>query len=608
MKMASGHDPDRFVLLSGPDVDRALAGCHPFEPTEKFTDSSGRHVLLTRLRHARLTKWTHADRALLTIGPGSVPAEHDHAIRGALAQASSPSALEPVLARLPGVFHIILIFGNAARVQGTATGTRLVFHTRLGEHVAASDRSDVLGRLAGSGLDETTLALHLLDGLPHPLADRTPWSGVHAVPPGEYLEISPRMETRTRSWWTPPIESRSLAETAPLLRAALEASVAVHVRGRRAVLSELSGGHDSTAVTVLAASPPSNDGAQVHAVTVGGRGMNTDEVWAGRAAARLPGVRHQVLSADSMPSPYDDLESVTDVLDEPSIGTVCRATMAAIGACGHDDGADVHLTGHGGDHLFVPHPALARDLLRSHPIAGSRRIAAYRALFGWSAEATIRQLADRRGYGAWLGDLIVNAASVDITHPVLSWGTPVAVPDWLTSGAVKLIDDAVRTAAAQVQPLAPTPGRHAALDGLRQGARLVRSLSDISAGLGLPIQAPLLDDRLVELAWGVDLRELVDPWSYKPVLQQAMRGTAADAVLSRRTKDESSLDIEVGVRENAATLRDLWSDSRLGALGLVDERRLRELSVQVDRPEAADGALTTAVGVEVWLRAIRRDD
>ncbi|MBB5775431.1 hypothetical protein [Nonomuraea jabiensis] len=65
-----------------------------------------------------------------------------------------PAHLARPARTLPGSFHLVAALDGRLRVQGTASGLRLVFHARVNGPTVASDRADALA----AGLDVRRLA------------------------------------------------------------------------------------------------------------------------------------------------------------------------------------------------------------------------------------------------------------------------------------------------------------------------------------------------------------------------------------------------------------------------------------------------------------------
>ncbi|WP_432278588.1 asparagine synthase-related protein [Nocardia carnea] len=93
--------------------------------------------------------------------------------------------------------------------------------------------------------------------------------------------------------------------------------------------------------------------AQVTAVTAQGRdSANEDLERALRAARHLPQVEHIVLPSSELPLTYAGLWDGPTWLNEPSPLIVGRRRVGALARLASARGPRVHLTGHGGDHVF----------------------------------------------------------------------------------------------------------------------------------------------------------------------------------------------------------------------------------------------------------------
>lgn len=598
-----GNGIDSFVVLPDTEAGAAVAERVPFEVSKVLQHPSGRPWVLARITFAVLTDVTIGDCALALVGPG--PVERGR-LRERLDRCAGLDDLGQLVAGEPGVFHAVARLGTRIRVQGTASGLRRVYFARVGAAVVASDRPAVLAQMADAAIDEAAVALRLLEPIPHPLADRVAWRGVNAVAPEHYLLLKGDRGVETRRWWTPPEPELPIETGAKLVQRALRDSVRLHIADRQRISSELSGGFDSTAVTCMAAQDATRPaGDSVVAVTAGSRDrLDDDGDWAALVAREQSGVEQHLVSGEQLPLVYADLARAGEYrLDEPSTAVANHARVLAVTEVARQCGSTVHLTGHGGDHLFVGLPTLCADLLRRHPVAAARRLRAYRGMFRWPLTEMLRQLLAPGTYRQWLRRWAIAGEGNDWQVPILTWGVRAVLPSWVTSAAREMISDEIRQAAQVAEPLAPTPGRHMELDGIRDGARMVRALADMTGQAGLPIAAPFFDDRVIEAAMRVRLQDRVQPLSYKPLLAQVIRGIVPDALLDRTTKGSGTLDAALGLRQHAPQLAELWRESLLAEHGLVDQTRLTHVCARPDTPELADGRLLSTVGCELWLRA-----
>ncbi len=516
---------------------------------------------------------------------------------------SDLSDVDSVAARLPGSFHLVASLGGRVRVQGTASGLRPIYHARLAGVTVAASRADVLAWLAGAGVDEEQVAVRLLDGMPHPLALTPVWRGVGMVEPGSWLRLDPDGSARAARWWTPPTPEVPLAEGAGPVREALVRAVAARTAPGGIVTCDLSGGMDSTTMCFLAADGP----AKVIARTMSSPDPAGDDlVWARRAAQHLPHVQHIVVSGEDWPLRYAGLSDFDEVLDEPTLSVVSRPELARFFFTLSDLGARLHLTGIGGDHVTWSGPTHYHDLLPRRPLLALRQLRGFRALHHWPLGETLRALADRRPYRKWMAGA---AESLQRPQPglewTLGWAHPPRLAGWVTTGAADNVRAAMKRAAETAEPLAPTRGSHVELAVIRQSGRWLRQVEQMCARAGVPMASPFYDDQVISACLAIRPQDRATPWRYRPVLREAMRGIVPDDCLRRTTKGVFSLPAARSLERHRADLLALWTGSRLGAMGIVDESRIRA-AIGGSMTESEQAHLDTAISVEVWLRGIQR--
>ncbi|SFQ48796.1 asparagine synthase (glutamine-hydrolysing) [Amycolatopsis arida] len=561
---------------------------------------SGRPWIVGRWRDADVVAAGAGGTSLAVIGCCPVDAAE---LTAAAARLRDLAQLDALALRLPGSFHLVAARDGRCRVQGPASGLRLVFSAAVGGTTVAADRADVLAGLTGARLDIDRLATRLLFPVPHPLADQPLWHGVHGVPPGSALVLERDGRSREIRWWQPPEPVRRLPDAAPGARRALAEAVDARTRAGGVVGCDLSGGLDSTSVCFLAARGP----AKVVASTWPGIDPADDDLtWARRAAAHLPEVEHAVWPAERSPLVYADLLEIDDPLDEPTIGVLDLARLLSDLEPLAARGCRVRLTGIGGDHVAWCSEAHYHTLLRTRPWQALPRLRGFRALFHWPWSTMVRALADTRPYPRWLAGTAgeLRAPLPPTVTAALGWGAPPRLFDWVTPDAEHAARAALRAASRNAVPLGSTRGQHVDLEQVRASTRIIRQWEQISARAGLPISSPYFDDRVIEAFLSVRPLDRVTPWRYKPVLVAAMRGVVPDDCLTRTSKAQAALDAAAGLRAHRGDLAELWAESRLAELGLVDRDRLIELALRPATPELTTAILYSTIGCEVWLRTL----
>jgi asparagine synthase (glutamine-hydrolysing) len=219
--------------------------------------------------------------------------------------------LDRLAGALAGSFHLVASLGGRVRVQGSASGLRLVFHACLDGVTVATDRADLLAEVCGAGLDEQQVAVRLLGPFPpHPLSLTSLWRSIHTVAPGSYLALEPDGRAHESNWWTPPQPERPLAAGAEPLRDALDAAVQARTRAGGTISCDLSGGMDSTSISFLAARGPAK---LIVSTALSRDPADDDAYWADLAAARMPAVEHAVWPAEQTPLAYENMSEFDDL-------------------------------------------------------------------------------------------------------------------------------------------------------------------------------------------------------------------------------------------------------------------------------------------------------
>lgn len=511
-----------------------------------------------------------------------------------------------VLDAIDGCFHSVVNVNGDIYVNGSIYGSRSLYRSRVDGIDIAADTVHALQHLVGGGLDVGALAAHLLEPIPHHLAQRPLLDGIEPMSPGSGLIITPRGTSRSVRDRTDTTLVRDLDEGAHEVRSRLVGAVSARTAAGGTVTSELSGGYDSTSISFIAARGP----AKIKLLTARGRdSANEDLGWALRAAEHLPEVEHTILPDSELPFTYAGLEDGPTWLNEPSPLIVGRSRVGALARLASNFGPSVHLTGHGGDHIFSGLPTRYRDLLWHRPFTAWRGLRGFGALGGWRLRDLLYDAVEPTGFHSWWKKNSRPVVGVpEKRKPMLGWAILPSVPVWATETARKAISEGIFWMASATEPLAAERGCHVELETVIEGARTVAVLNRMSlAAGGPPLAAPYFDDRVISASLSVAVQHRVSAWTYKPLLRASVRGIVPDVVLQRQTKDDGSHDVEIGLRKHRDELVALWEGSRLGDIGLIDSKKLKQLCANPSSFELEEGTMYTTIACELWLRDLERN-
>jgi asparagine synthase (glutamine-hydrolysing) len=511
-----------------------------------------------------------------------------------------PSRIDDLVCGLDGNFSLVASVAGTVHAFGTASGVRRVFRARIDGSWVVSDRADVLTGLGAFEFDETTLAMHTILQLPHPLPEQPVWRGVEPITPDRAVVVdADGRDSRTRRWWAPPKAELSRLEGAQRLRDALAAAVATRTAGGGIVHSDLSGGFDSTPLTYFASRGP--------ATVIAGTAYNTDPgggedlIWARRALPAMPQIQHSTFSLDDMPQFYEGLVSTRITFDGPSDAIRAAPRMELMIQRAVQAGARAYLSGIGGDHLLTGLPVWEHTLFRTNPVTALRRLRTAQLLEQISFAETFGQLLSRQSYRAWFEASITTMNYRDeFKEPALSmaWDHRPYWPRWLSRGHRATVADRLRVIASDVEPLAPTRGDHMDLSSIRAAGRTARAAGQIGASHGIAFETPFLDDRVVEACLSVRKADRSHPKQYKPLIRDAMRGLLPEDFLRRTAKTNGTAQAWRGIRTAESELIDLCAESLLARRGALDLDVLRDRAFPRDRwipVRDIDATLTCAV-------------
>lgn len=588
-----------FTVLPDHDAGKNAAARLRAWARDEVRHHSGRPWLLGRWTHQELTLIGGRTRKVALVGHHG----EDMPLRRAVERDAAIDEIAAAADRIDGRFHVVVSVPGTVTVRGTLVGLRAVYHTTVSQCAVAGDRADVLAALRGGYIDEERLAVQLLmpPSLP-PVSDDTVWHGVSMVPPHDCLTIEGRAGARLRRRWSAPEPTLDLPDGAAELRRRLLSAVAVRTKRGGPVSCDLAG-LDSTSICSIAA----RCGTKVVAITAANIDPTDDDMlWAERTLSGLDNVDHAVIAAEEMPLPYSCLLEPGERFDEPCpIEVNHRGVMAQVQRAAAA-GSVLHLNGFGGDELLQGSLAHLHSMVRSSPRKALSRLRVFKTAHRWSTRQTMRLLLGRHSYRAWLDQTAAQLTGTPLTSaaPLLDWSVPPQLPPWVTQEAQDVLRRRIEAAAVVAEPLAPDRGRHLDLQALRAGARCARQYDQLARRVGVPIAAPFYDDAVVDAGLAVSPEVRVNPWRYKPLIVEAMRGIVPKATLARTTKAHWTQAQQAGLQAHRHHIAALAECSALDRLGLIDGHVLRSFCSRPLPPSMHPGVFDQTVACERWLRAV----
>lgn len=410
-----------------------------------------------------------------------------------------------------------------------------------------------------------------------------------------------------------PQAGSTMEEGALLLRSALLQTIDDHCGRAVQVSCDLSGGLDSSTLAVLASRVAV---APISTLTyTDDFSRNRDDlVYAERIARHIPGSRWEMVEGDYRTLPYSGLAHVpaTDVPSlEPLIWARTRARLKPAARGG------THVVGDGGDVVVGAPLTYLAELAR--PRHGRRFLSEAYAL------ARLRQRpvrpviraalkTARAGFGKSLAEL---SRLLDSWQPSnskeqvrelesgISW-TPVDESvAWATDTSRARLVEGTQWASSVLGPEHEGADAHS-VRTIHRHAEATRVFLGLSHRMGVHVQAPFFDNRVVAACLSVPAKERATALSPKPLLSASMVGLVPAELYARRTKDDYGACEYHGLRRNSTEIRALLREGHLFESGVVrPEPVLRVLETAIAGGRAPMAVFQRVLAAELWLRARR---
>jgi asparagine synthase (glutamine-hydrolysing) len=520
------------------------------------------------------------------------------------------------LPRLRGMFAFALF----DEYEGTLTlardqfGIKPLFWMAQDRGIAFASELKGLRPLLGERptIDQTAIVASLMYyWIPE---DHCVYQGVHKLPAGCWLQVGPDGRRRLERFFdpraefaAPPARNVDVEE----LRGVLEDSVAAHLVADVPISTFLSGGLDSSLLTVLAA----RQNPDIDSYTISFRpedrrleAMPDDLSYARKLAARH-GIRlHEVEIA---PDVADLLPRMVHALDEP-IGDAAAINAYLICRAAREAGVKVLLSGMGADELFGGYRKHYAALLAAR----------YRRLPGVLRHRVVAPAVDRlpvagrrRGYRAarWakrfvsFADLPEEAAfRRSYTHYDVGELQQLLDPE-LWPAVDQLVNE--HAAVYNEGPAADQVNRMCYTDTRMFLTGLNLAYTDrASMAASTEVRVPYVDKEVAAAAFAIPGSAKIVGRERKAILKQAAE-TWLPREIVYRPKGLFSAPLRAWIRRDLSDMvEDLVAGGTLVTSGLVDKQMVRTM-IDDDRRGAADRSkeIWQLLTLELWYRQQGRD-
>ena len=437
-----------------------------------------------------------------------------------------------------------------------------LYYGKVGGVTVISSEASFIAKLMSKQPSLNTTALSCwLAGQPNPALCL--YNEINTLPLGTSLSVSPQGNVTEHTFWDidpqnklAPASDGAYRETFLDL---LKQCVSSHIHPSDSlVVSQMSGGMDSTSITALAnelLTEPRSCRALSHLYSHSASCDESDNIKAMYQKLGLVDPIQITVDAgahrDFMSLYPTDYDSPGTVLS-PRYHQECEIIQAA--------GGHRLLTGNGGDEMCWGHASAYTERL-------------FKGEFGVIAE--VLKACKQTGMARW-----PVARSLFVKPMIPQWllnsayalksYTPSDIPAWLTPEAAKLATDASKITNPFNERKQPVGyARYQALK-TTSTYNSVRSYQKVGWQYGIDVAHPFFDPRMAEFSFAVPGKQLIRGPYPKWLLRNAMQNHLPESVCWNVKKVTFDNHFGQLVKDNAKPLRELLSDTRLASLGLVD--------------------------------------
>jgi asparagine synthase (glutamine-hydrolysing) len=432
-----------------------------------------------------------------------------------------------------------------------------------------------------------------------PATHLTPYVGIHSVPPGCFVRLSQGKTTVTRYWDFDPHKSiryRSDADYEEHFRSVFAEAVRRRLRSDSPVLAELSGGMDSSSIVCVADSLGRYEAGNTPRLDTVSYYDDSEPAWNERAYFNKVEEKRGRTGCHidvSSPDRFRALPSDQTFTATPAGVTRVSESAKQFAALARSQGNRVVLSGIGGDEVTggvpTPMPELANLLARFRLGALAQHLKV------WAL--------DKRKPWHYLFFETVRG----FVPPTLVRFPNHMQPDpWLSTGFISRNHAALSGYASRLKLFGTLPSFQKDMASLNLLRRQI-ACEVLPSNPPYEKRYPYLDRDFLEFIYAIPREQLVRPGQRRSLMRRALVGLVPDEILNRKRK---AFVTRSPTKEIPATWESLQRQSPamiLGALGIVDEKKLGAAIEKLERGEQVPLVhLTQVVWTEVWLRNMTR--
>lgn len=336
------------------------------------------------------------------------------------------------------------------------------------------------------------------------------------------------------------------------------------------IFCQMSGGMDSTSIVAHANALAAPNKLELHTVSHSYRNTNSCD--------EMPGINDMINHLSLKNSHFIELDKFSDISFSALYPTAFDSPGIVSSPKYHEElrllqtsGANVLLTGNGGDETCWGHSATYRSRLYRGDISVVREVAKGCKALEQPVVSSLVNLFVKPLIPQQVINLLRLARGLPSNK---ANNEQTAFPPWLTDKSIALIqqsNNAFNPYSARLQP-----ALHARYNSIHNTSTYnsMRSYQRVADGYGVDVRHPFFDQEVVEFSFAVPEKLLIQGIYPKWLLRKTMDGYLPSSVCWKKTKVVFDHHFANLIRSNAKELRHILSHTGLQAQGLINNKVL----------------------------------
>lgn len=580
-------------------------------------DSNNPLWLCGEWKDKELNQITLGETSLITIGTCLVSKEK---LINSFKVAINEKNFDQII-KQPGSYNLIIQDDTKTIVYTDIANARPIFFTNYEGATFYSSSAISLKELINSSVDENWIASALVGRTGIKLLQgHSPFKNIEILPPGHLLYLTTESK-QVKQYWSPNQEYRDFNDISNELRNQILKAVEGRIDLYGSISSDLSGGLDSTSLTILGAKKLHKEDKKIRSVSIQSVTDLEDYKWAKYVSTLYKNIELNTIKGANVPGIYSHLKSLPLIdLPDPIMMDVGRINYLTRYI--RNIGAQLHINGIGGEIFSSPLSYLA-DLLKHNKIREFFQHSVIKAklhncapsvlilsalMLRFSSYKTWWKKQAKTLYSSKRKKTYIGRERQPYIRDLLGYDYPLKSSSWHTEKCIFLAINTCNELSNNEKKLSNTPGQEHFFALIQELGIISFVYRKIAEANGINIDSPYLDNSIIDTCFSSKPEDNTNLFQYKPLLSKALENDICNDFLSRKSKSEYTNDHLLNIKQNLNDTKMRLKNSVLADMDLVDISEVFNFLEEVEMGLSFNNRnIRQTIAVETWLQNLDKN-